>query len=141
MRINKVTIEELLDHDPKPCEDDIDAALGWIGDRDEDLTADLWREFYDADPDHALWFLAEGPCPPGMLERLSEDANPGVRVNVALNTNCPPSLLERLSEDAVPGVRVSVASNDDSPRLVRERLSRDESPWVRRAAALLPLIP
>ena len=141
MRINKVTIEALLEHDPMPCEDGIDAALEWIGERDEELTADLWREFYDADPDHALWFLSEWPCPPVVLQQLSEDASPGIRVNVALNPNCPPGVLQRLSEDTVPGVRVSVASNNSSPRLVRERLSRDESPWVRRAAALSRLTP
>ena len=135
MRINKSTIEQLRNFDPKPCEEGIEAALAWIGDRDEELSADLWREFYGVWPDHAEWFLAYAPITPSVLKRLAVDEGDEVRKCVALNANCPAGVLETLAADESAGVREHVARNANCPASALAALAADEDKWVREIVA------
>ena len=86
--------------------------------------------------------LAKNPlAPTQVLNRLSKDEDPAVRLDVAENLYAPTEALDRLSGDEFLWVRHGVACNPLTPTQVLDRLSEDENPWVRHGVACNPNTP
>ncbi len=75
---------------------------------------------------------AENPkTPVEVLLRLAQDGHPDVRLAVAENPNTPPEVLALLAEDADADVRYGVAENPHMPEEILMKLGDDENPYVR----------
>ena len=82
------------------------------------------------------YFLAGNLCiSHGLLDELSQSADPRVRARVAENPNTAPHTLLRLSRDKSAEVRNSVASNQKLPAMALRQLAEDSSADVRYAIA------
>jgi len=69
---------------------------------------------------------AKNSTSPAELEKLTEDKNEDVRLEVACNTNTPVSLLEKLAEDKESYVRYGVGKNVNIPVALLEKLAEED---------------
>ena len=75
-----------------------------------------------------------------IMYRLSTAKEEFIRSNIAYKTSSP-KVLEKLSNDEDPQVRVYVASNHNTPIKILEKLSSDEFKSVRTTVASNPFFP
>ena len=85
--------------------------------------------------------LALNTTTPETLERLSNDEDWKVRLEVANNPNTPTETLERLANDDDWVIRWYLATNPNTPPKALERLANDKSYYVRCGVAKNPNTP
>lgn len=95
----------------------------------------VWLEVVRLYPDYKEWVAHNKTVPLSILRILAAEADPRVRLRVAMKRKCDPEILERLAQDEDETVRVRVAYNRKTPGHVIERLRRDPSPLVTEAVA------
>jgi hypothetical protein len=104
-------------------------ALIWLREK-----ARTFGELRAKDIDWLRW-MAANIQDQGLLENLSQDLDPDVRMWVACNPLTPKPVLGQLADDPVVFVRRGVAQNSNTPTRLLARL-RDDADYVVRALAL-----
>jgi hypothetical protein len=125
-------LNEVIGNDLETVYEGLDAtedALIWLREK-----ARTFGELRAKDIDWLRW-MAANIQDQGLLENLSQDPDPDVRMWVACNPMTPTPVLGRLAEDPVVFVRRGVAQNSNTPTPLLARL-RDDADYVVRALAL-----
>jgi hypothetical protein len=125
-------LNEVIGNDLETVYEGLDAtedALIWLREK-----ARTFGELRAKDIDWLRW-MAANIQDQGLLENLSQDPDPDVRMWVACNPMTPKPVLGQLAEDPVVFVRRGVAQNSNTPTPLLARL-RDDADYVVRALAL-----
>ena len=125
-------LNEVIGNDLETVYEGLDAtedALIWLREK-----ARTFGELRTKDINWLRW-MAANIQDQGLLENLSQDPDPDVRMWVACNPMTPKPVLEQLAEDPAVFVRRGVAQNSNMPAPLLARL-RDDGDYVVRALAL-----
>ncbi|MDR2564906.1 MAG: pentapeptide repeat-containing protein [Bifidobacteriaceae bacterium] len=102
--------------------------------RYEEAPLEVWFGIVEQHPEWRDWVVGNKTVPVEVLELLSKDPDPGVRVEVASRRKLPESLFWALAADPDPEVRRHIAANPKAPWAVLRRLVDDPVLWVAAAA-------
>jgi len=80
-------------------------------------------------------YTSRADADPRVLEELSADKDPLIRIGVARNPCTSPEVLDALAKDEDGLVRIGVAWNPNTSPEVLDDLAKDKDIWVRRGGA------
>jgi hypothetical protein len=124
-------LNEVIGNDLETVYEGLDAtedALIWLREN-----ARTFGELRAKDIDWLRW-MAANIQDQGLLENMSQDPDPDLRMSVACNPMTPKPALGQLAEDPVVFVRRGVAQNCNTPTPLLARLREDADDVVRALA-------
>jgi hypothetical protein len=95
----------------------------------------VWLEIIHRYPEMRTWVAHNRTVPPEVLNVLARDADPAVRLAVAMKNKLSNDLFFLLASDADDGVRQRISCNKNAPHDVLKLLAQDRNELISEPAS------